>query len=125
MKNNSQNKVVELCQKKNPDVWNQIWTFITFHLSNHNHLICAVVVAFFASLLKAFLYGKTDSPRRVTAEALLCSLIAGVMQPVLMHFHFDISLITPAGAAIGLAGTSAVRQLLLGFFKSKAGIKNE
>ncbi|WP_075290705.1 phage holin family protein [Histophilus somni] len=111
---------------RNPDVWTQIWELLTLHFAHHNQLICGVVIAFFTSLIKSFLYGKTDTPRRVIAEALLCSLIAGSCQPLLIHFNFATDLITPFGAGIGLLGTSVIRQGLLKFFHYKAnGGNNE
>lgn len=111
--------------EKTPDVWVQIWTWLTLHASNHNQLICGVIIAFFTSFIKSFLYAKTDTPRRVIAEALLCSLIAGSCQPLLIHFHFANDLITPVGAGIGLLGTSVIRQGLLKIFNRKTGEKNE
>ena len=44
------------------------------------------------------------------------------MRPLLTHFGLDIDLITPIGAALGLLGTSAIRQLILRFLKSKTGV---
>jgi len=37
----------------------------------------------------------------------------------------DIDLITPIGAALGLLGTSAIRQLILRFLKNKAGVTED
>lgn len=108
-----------------PDVWTQIWTFLTVHFSNHNQLICGIVVAFFASLIKSFLYGKRDTPKRVIAEAILCSLIAGSIQPILLHFQLNIDLITPIGAGVGLVGTSVIRRIILTFFNKKIGGFND
>lgn len=108
-----------------PDVWTQIWSLLTLHFANHNQLMCGVVIAFFTSLLKSFLYGKTDAPRRVIAEAMLCSLIAGSSQPALIYFNIDTNLITPIGAGIGLVGTSAIRQAMFWLINKKMEIKNE
>ena len=68
---------------------------------------------------------KKDTARRVIVEAFLCSLIAGSMRPLLTHFGLDIDLITPIGAALGLLGTSAIRQLILRFLKNKAGVTED
>lgn len=107
--------------EKNPDVWTQIYSALAYHFSNHNQLICGVVIAFFTSLTKSFLYGKKDTPRRVLAEAVLCSIIAGSMQPVLIWLKLGTDMITPFGAAIGLLGTSMIRQLILKFVNRKIG----
>ncbi|AWG96465.1 phage holin, lambda family [Actinobacillus pleuropneumoniae] len=111
--------------EKNPDVWGQIWNFIAVHLVNHNQLICGVVIAMFTSVTKSFLYGKTDTAKRVLAEAVLCGVLAGVSRPILEVSGLSIDLITPIGAMIGLAGTSAIRQLILKFINRKIdGVDN-
>lgn len=102
--------------EKNPDLWSVVVAYVL----QHSSFVCGVLVAFFASLSKSFLYGKKDTARRVIVEAFLCSLIAGSMRPLLTHFGLDIDLITPIGAA--LLGTSAIRQLILRFLKSKTGV---
>lgn len=107
--------------EKNPDIWEQIWWQVSTFLSNHNGLVCGVIIAFFTSITKSFLYGKSDTPKRVFAEAILCSVIAGSMRPILIYFDASVDLITPIGAGIGLLGTSAIRQLILKFLNSKAG----
>ncbi|WP_256856085.1 phage holin, lambda family [Rodentibacter ratti] len=112
---------MKIMPNNTPDVWTQIWALLVTHFSNHNQLICGVVIAFFTSLIKSFLYGKRDTPKRVIAEALLCSLIAGSIQPILLHFQLNIDWITPIGAGIGLAGTSVIRRLILTFFDRKLG----
>ncbi|WP_288061362.1 phage holin, lambda family [Rodentibacter caecimuris] len=112
---------MKIMPNNTPDVWTQIWTLLVTHFSNHNQLICGVVIAFFTSLIKSFLYGKRDTPKRVIAEALLCSLIAGSIQPILLHFQLSVDLITPIGAGIGLAGTSIVRRIILTFFNKRLG----
>lgn len=104
--------------EKNPDLWSVVVAYVL----QHSSFVCGVLVAFFASLSKSFLYGKKDTARRVIVEAFLCSLIAGSMRPLLTHFGLDIDLITPIGAALGLLGTSAIRQLILRFLKSKTGV---
>jgi len=81
--------------EKNPD----LWTVVVAYFVQHSSFVCGVLVAFFASLSKSFLYGKKDTARRVIVEAFLCSLIAGSIRPVLTHFGLDIDLITPIGAA--------------------------
>lgn len=111
--------------EKNPDVWTQIWAWLTLYFSDHNQTICGVVIAFLVSITKSFLYGKTDTIRRVLAEAVLCSLIAGASQPVWIWLKFPIDLITPFGAGLGLLGTSAVRQFILKVLNRKAGVNNE
>ncbi|WP_240028330.1 phage holin family protein [Mannheimia haemolytica] len=58
------------------------------------------------------------------AEAILCSVIAGSMRPILIYLNADVSLITPIGAGIGLLGTSAIRQMILKFLNKKAGGEN-
>lgn len=109
-----------------PDVWSQIWVLLTTHFSNHNQVICATVLAALTSLTKSFLYGKKDTPRRVLAEAVLCSIIAGSFQPVLAHFHLSTDLVTPIGVGIGIVGTSLIRQTILHFLnKFTGGSENE
>lgn len=110
---------------KSPDIWAQIWTWAEMHFANHNAVVCGVVIAFFASLLKSFLYGRTDTARRVLAEALLCSVIAGSCRPILEIMGWGVDLITPIGAAVGLVGTSAVRQIILKFLNNKVGDKHD
>lgn len=111
--------------EKNPDVWAQIWAFLSYQLANHNQFWCGVFIAFVASVSKSFLYGKKDTVRRVLVEAFLCSLIAGSIRPILVHFGLEIDLITPIGAAVGLLGTSVIRQVVLRFLKNKAGADDE
>lgn len=48
--------------EKNPDVWTQIWHWFMAFMSNHNGLVCGVIIAFFTSITKSFLYGKSDTP---------------------------------------------------------------
>ncbi|AJA73047.1 phage holin, lambda family [Mannheimia haemolytica] len=110
--------------EKNPDIYTQAWNYLVMFLSNHNGWICGVIIAFFTSITKSFLYGKTDTPKRVLAEAILCSVIAGSMRPILIYLNADVSLITPIGAGIGLLGTSAIRQMILKFLNKKAGGEN-
>lgn len=112
---------MKIMPEKSPDVWSQIWSFIALHLANHNQLICGVIIAMFTSVTKSFLYGKTDTARRVLAEAVLCGVLAGVSRPILEVCGFNIDLITPIGAMIGLIGTSAIRQLILKFINRKIG----
>lgn len=107
--------------EKNPDVWTQIWHWFMAFMSNHNGLVCGVIIAFFTSITKSFLYGKSDTPKRVFAEAILCAVIAGSIRPILIHFNASVDLITPIGAGIGLLGTSAIRQFILKFINRKAG----
>ena len=104
--------------EKNPDLWSVVVAYVL----QHSSFVWGVLGALFASLSKSFLYGKKDTARRVIVEAFLCSLIAGSMRPLLTHFGLDIDLITPIGAALGLLGTSAIRQLILRFLKSKTGV---
>lgn len=111
--------------EKGPDIWTQIWWQVSEFLSNHNGWICGVIIAFLTSITKTFLYGKSDTPKRVLAEAVLCSVIAGSMRPVLIYMDANVDLITPIGAAIGLVGTSAVRQLILKFLNNKVGDKHD
>lgn len=108
-----------------PDVWTQIWAFLTLHFSNHNQMICATVLAAITSLTKSFLYGKKDTPKRVIAEAVLCSIIAGSIQPVLIHLNWSIDLITPIGVALGLVGTSIIRQTILKLINKFTGENHE
>lgn len=110
---------------KTPDVWTQIWAWLTLHFAHHNQTICGVVIAFLVSITKSFLYGKADTVRRVIAEAVLCSLIAWASQPVWIWLNLPANLITPFGAGLGLLGTSAVRQFILKFINRKAGMNNE
>lgn len=105
----------------NPDVWAQIWAFLTLHVSNNDKLICGVAIAFFTSITKSFLYGKTDTPRRIAAEAVLCAIISGSLHPVLVHFNLERDLLAPLGAALSLIGTSAIRQIILRIVNSKFG----
>lgn len=111
--------------EKSPDLWTQIWAWVEMHFANHNAVVCGVVIAFFASLLKSFLYGRQDTVRRVLAEALLCSVIAGSCRPILEVMGWGVDLITPIGAAVGLVGTSAVRQIILKFVNRKIGDSND
>ncbi len=61
-------------------------------VSNHSSFICAVIIAFFLRLLPShFLCGKTDTPKRVFAEAILCAVIAGSLRPILIYFNADVS----------------------------------
>lgn len=108
--------------EKNPDIWQQIWNLLMTHFSNHNQLICGVIIAMFTSVTKSFLYGKSDTARRVAAEAVLCGVLAGVSRPILEVLGLNVDLITPIGAMIGLVGTSAIRQLILKFANKKVGI---
>ncbi|HDL1261190.1 TPA: phage holin, lambda family [Mannheimia haemolytica] len=108
--------------EKNPDIYTQAWNYFAMFVSNHSSFICAVIIAFFTSITKSFLYGKTDTPKRVFAEAILCAVIAGSLRPILIYFNADVSLITPIGAGIGLLGTSAIRQMILKFLSKKAGV---
>lgn len=107
--------------EKNPDVWTQLWNFLVAFVANHNGLVCGVIIAFFTSVTKSFLYGKTDTPKRVFAEAILCSVIAGSMRPILIYLDASVDLITPIGAGIGLLGTSAIRQIILKFVNRRIG----
>lgn len=107
--------------EKSPDVWQQIYTWMALHLSNHNQLICGVIIAMFTSVTKSFLYGKSDTARRVAAEAVLCGVLAGVSRPILEVLGLNVDLVTPIGAMIGLVGTSAIRQLILKFANKKVG----
>ena len=107
-----------------PDVWTQIWTFLTLNFSNHNQVICATVLAAGTSLTKSFLYGKKDTPRRVLAEAMLCSIIAGSMQPVLKHINWSPDLMTPIGVVVGIVGTSIIRQSILRLINKFTGDTN-
>lgn len=108
-----------------PDVWTQIWAFLTLHFSNHNQVICATVIAAGTSFTKSFLYGKKDTPRRVLAEAVLCSIIAGSLQPVLNHLNLASDLMTPIGVLVGLVGTSLIRQSILRLLNKYTGANNE
>ncbi len=110
----------------NPDVWTQIWALFSVHFANHNQMICATVIAAVVSLIKSFLYGKKDTPRRVLAEAALCSIIAGSIQPVLSHLNWSIDLMTPIGVGVGVVGTSIIRQTILRLINKFTGnINNE
>lgn len=111
--------------EKNLDVWQQIWGWIADHMANHNQLVCGVIIAMFTSVTKSFLYGKTDTWRRVVAEAILCGVLAGVSRPLLEISGLSVDLITPIGAAIGLAGTSVIRQSILKLVNRKVGEVNE
>lgn len=108
-----------------PDVWTQIWNEVALLLSNHDKVICAAIIAFFASLLKSYLYGQTDTWKRVLAEAILCGLIAGTMRPVLVYFNLDPEWIVHVGAGVGLVGTSVIRRILLSLLEKRFGGKSE
>ncbi|MBF4101657.1 phage holin family protein [Mannheimia haemolytica] len=106
--------------EKNPDIYTQAWNYFAMFVSNHSSFICAVIIAFLR-LLPSFLYGKTDTPKRVFAEAILCAVIAGSLRPILIYFNVDVSNY-PDYAGIGLLGTSAIRQMILKFLNKKAGV---
>lgn len=108
-----------------PDVWTQIWAMLTTHFANHNQAICATVLAAATSFTKSFLYGKKDTPRRVMAEATLCSIIAGTIQPIIAHLNWSNDLVSPIGVAIGLVGTSVIRQTVLKLINKFTGEKDE
>lgn len=109
--------------EKNPDVYTQIWAWISTRFANDYSLVCAVILAFFVSLFRSFLYGGKDTPKRVLAEACLCSLIVYSVDPILFYFQFDKAFLIPVGTTIGLFGTSVIRQMIFKFLKNK-GIVN-
>ena len=102
--------------EKNPD----LWTVVVAYFVQHSSFVCGVLVAFLHPYRNHFFTVKKTQPEEFIVEAFLCSLIAGSIRPVLTHFGLDIDLITPIGAALGLLGTSAIRQLILRFFKKQS-----
>lgn len=105
--------------EKNPDIYAQLWAWISAKLANHNIILCSVVIAFFVSLIKSFLYAQKDTPKRVFAEACLCSLIVFSVNPILVHSQWDNSFIIPIGTMIGMFGTSIIRQLIFRWLKRR------
>lgn len=107
--------------EKNPD----IWAWIYARIATHDIVICGVLVAFFSSLFKSFLYDKKDTWRRVLTEASLCSLIVYSVDPVLMYYQIPHELIVPLGTIIGMFGTSLIRQIIFKILRKKGLIPDE
>ncbi|QLB20066.1 phage holin, lambda family [Vespertiliibacter pulmonis] len=105
--------------EKNPDIYAQIWAFFISKLPKDYSLTCAVVITFFVSFLRSFLYDPKDTVKRVFAEACLCSVIVYSADPALQYLGFEKPLIIPVGTVIGLFGTSAVRQAIFKYLKSR------
>lgn len=105
--------------EKNPDVYAQIWAFFISKMPKDYSLICAVIITFFVSFLRSFLYDPKDTAKRVFAEACLCSVIVFSIDPILLYLGLGKSFIIPIGTAIGLYGTSAVRQAIFKYLKAK------
>lgn len=108
--------------EKNPDIYALIWAWLQSKFATHDVAICGVVVAFFVSLLKSFLHDPKDTPKRVLAEACLCSLLVYSVNPLLVYAGLDKSLLIPIGTAIGMFGTSFIRQQMFKYLKSKGKI---
>ncbi|MBF0785778.1 phage holin, lambda family [Muribacter muris] len=102
-----------------PDKTPDIWAIIYARIATHDIVICGVLVAFFSSLFKSFLYDKKDTWRRVLVEACLCSLIVYSVNPMLKHYGLPNELIIPIGTVIGMFGTSIIRQIIFKYLRKK------
>lgn len=112
--------------EKTPDIWAMIYA----RIATHDIVICGVLVAFFSSLFKSFLYDKKDTWRRVLVEASLCSLIVYSVNPILTHYGLPYyglphELIIPIGTAIGMFGTSLIRQIIFKYLRKKGVLPDE
>lgn len=105
-----------------PDFWIQFLEFLRSRWQESSAIYCAASVGFCAALLRSFLYGKKDSPRRITAESALCSLIIYSAHPIFVYFNLSTELMIPLGTAMGLFGTSMIRQLLIKYVTRKIEI---
>lgn len=103
--------------QKDPSNWALVADYIQNKWAVYGALITGVAIAFFASCLNYFLWGKQDRPKKVLAEASLCSIIVYAVHPLLIYVGLNQELIIPIGTAVGLTGTSYIRQLLLKFMQ--------
>lgn len=108
-----------------PEKQIDVWAWIYTRIATHDIVICGVLVAFFSSLLKSFLYDKKDTWRRVLTEASLCSLIVYSVNPLLQHYGLPHELIIPAGTVIGMFGTSLIRQIIFKILRKRGLLPDE